>query len=69
MNTLKMAVLPKCDIDGCGIDATFDVPVHGSHYMKFLCRTHYLKLADKEQNVGNVLKLTHRVDTRIELKS
>ena len=66
MQTIPMAVLPKCDIDGCGIDATFDAPTHTSgNYKLYLCRTHYIKLADKER-VANRLRLTHIVKAELE---
>lgn len=69
MQTIPMAVLPKCDIDGCNVDATFDAPTHTSgNYKKYLCRTHYLKLADKELP-ANLLKLTHVVKAELENQS
>lgn len=62
MQSIAMAVLPKCDIEDCNIDAVFDVPVQGQIHWRYLCRTHFIKIGDKYRGVGNYLRLAHKVD-------
>ena len=60
---ILMSVLPECDIEGCGITATFDAVTTG-HFKKYLCRTHYLRLGNKELP-PTILKLTHQAEAEI----
>lgn len=61
---IHMAVLPRCDY--CDVSAMFDAPTHTSgNFRKYLCRTHYLKLANKEQP-ASILKLTHKVQVDVD---